>query len=112
MGVSSLVLTGLMAVTCSPIKGSGKEGCRAAVESTAIQSGVDSRVKKLEDFVAKDTEDLIRKNLGPTTLEVMSTVALGTRFYLGGEIVYKIGKSPIYIEASRDKLLLGASWNI
>lgn len=101
-----------MSVTCSPIKGSGKEGCRAAVENTAVQSGIDSRVKDIEGFVAKGAEDKIRQNFGATTLEVMSIMALGTRLYLGGEVVYKLGRSPGYVEVNKDKILLGASWSI
>lgn len=110
MVASSLVLTGLISVGCSGLVGNDLDGCSNGIKAVGYESGIDKRIKSIEDKIGKDTEDAAKKYLDASTIEVMSTAILGVRLIAGDTVTYRVGK--FYIETSKAKTEIGVLWNL
>lgn len=118
MGMDSVILTGLMSLSCGNIQGEGnlREACSSGIEAAARQSGIYEDVKKEEQKLTEKAEDKIRENFDTTTIEVMSTTLLAGRLILGYNSSFRFKGGPFkatyVVETNTKNFFLRVGWDL
>lgn len=98
MGLDSILLTGLVGAVCGGITSTEanqqREGCNAAIEASARQSGIYEVIRKQERKIEKDAKQYVKTNFSPTMIEAVATSALVTRMIMGERTSIKLGRGP------------------
>ncbi len=118
MGMDSVILTGLMSISCGNIQGQDnlREACSSGLEAAARQSGVYEEIKKEEKKLTEKAEDKIRENFDTNTLEVMSATILAGRLALGYNSSFRFKGGPFkatYVfETNTKSFFLRIGWDL
>jgi hypothetical protein len=118
MGMDSIILTGLVSLSCGSIKDadSVKNACFTGTEAAARQSGVYENIKKEENSLREKIEVRVKENISENALKIMSTTVLSGRLLLGQKSSFVLGKGPLkgnyIIETDSKDIYLKIGWEL
>ena len=118
MGMDSIILTGMISLSCGNMadRDNIKQACSTGIEAAARQTGVYESVKREEQKITKDAEDKIREHVNTSTIEVMSTIFLAGRLGLGYNSSFRLGRGPLngnYVfETNTKDFYLKIGWDL
>lgn len=118
MGIDSIILTGMISLSCGNIVDTDnvKQACSSGVEATARQTGVYDDVIKKEKEITSEAEDKIKRYFKTSTIEVFSTTLLIGRLALGYNSSFRLTKGPlgsqVVFETNTVNHFLKFSWDI
>lgn len=118
MGMDSIVLTGMIALSCGGISDQDniKQACSSGIEAASRQSGIYENIKRKESKITRDAEDKIKEYVGPTTIGVFSTTFLVGRLAMGYNSSFRLGKGPlggqVVMETDTRQHFLKIGWDL
>lgn len=112
--MASVILTSMVALSCTTQDTSSKNACANSIEAFSRQSGIYKTVEVKEKELEKKIEKKLAENL-KTSTEAAASLILVTSVAAKNRTVFRLGKGPAdgnYIfETDSETYKIGVSWD-
>lgn len=95
MGLDSILLTGLINLTCNTLPADERQqqlGCETGIEVSAKTSGAYEAIRKREKKIEKKIKQEAKENINATFIDVLAFAALSGRLAMGERVSFRLGK--------------------